>query len=134
MPNIEQFWDSLKLSWSRRLMSSEGIWQKILQLNLLYNNYEMADIWYGGPTLVQKISEKMTNLFWRETIKIFSSVMKEISFAHHHFFFHLNIFDNDLFRLNGIQLNRNDFPTLWRLKIAQVGDFFNPMTDPPQKI
>ena len=131
MPNIEQFWDSLKLSWSRRLMSSEGIWQKILQLNLLYNNYDMADIWYGGPTLVQKISEKMTNLFWRETIKIFSSVMKEISFAHPHFFFHLNIFDNDLFRLNGIQLNRNDFPTLWRLKIAQVGDFFNPMTDPP---
>ena len=91
----------------------------------------MADIWFGGPTLLQKISEKMTNLFWRETIKIFSLVMKEISFAHPHFFFHLNIFENDLFSSNGIQLNKNDFPSLWRFRIAQVGDFFNPLTDPP---
>ena len=39
-PKISIFWDSLKLSWTRRLLTSGGIWQKILQLNLLQANYE----------------------------------------------------------------------------------------------
>ena len=106
MPSIGQFWDSLKLSWSRRLMTSDGLWQKILQLNLLYHNFDMMDLWYGGPSLVQTIGTKMSNNFWNETIQIFAKIMKEIPFAHPHFFFHLNIFDNELFSINGVQLGK----------------------------
>ena len=112
-------------------MTSDGLWQKILQLNLLYHNYDMMDLWYGGPSLVQKIGTKMSNNFWNETIQIFATIMKEIPFAHPHFFFHLNIFDNELFSINGVQLSKNDFPVLWRKKIVQVGEFFDTNSSPP---
>ena len=125
MPDIGQFWNSLKLSWSRRLMTSEGAWQKILQLNLLAINYDMTDIWYGGPTLVEKIGGKVSNKFWSETIQIFAKVMREIPFSYPHFFYNLNIFDNELFAVNNCQLNKNNFPALWSRKIVQVGEFFN---------
>ena len=36
MPDIETFWSSLKLSWTRRLMARDCLWQKILQLNLIF--------------------------------------------------------------------------------------------------
>ena len=64
MLNIYEFWDSLKLSWIRRLMTSNGAWQKILQLNLLYIGYETKDIWFGGPSLIEKIAEKFIK--WKE--------------------------------------------------------------------
>ena len=69
VPKISIFWDSLKLSWTRHLLTSGGIWQKILQLNLLQANYEVKDLWYGGPTLLQKISQKISNTFWKEVLK-----------------------------------------------------------------
>ena len=92
MPDIETFWASLKMSWTRRLMSRDCLWHKILKLNLIFINHDMNDIWFGGPKLLNSIAEKMSNLFWRETIKIMAKVTDEIHFAHPHFFYHQNIF------------------------------------------
>ena len=110
MVQIEHFWDSLKLSWCRKLMKSREAWTKILQLNLLGNNHEMKDIWFGGPNLVEKISQKFTNMFWRETLNAMTKAMRKIPFVHSHWFFNLNIFDNDLFTIGGEPLKRYDFP------------------------
>ena len=66
MPDIETFWLSLKLTWSRRLMSPSCLWQKILHVNLLFCNHDMVDIWFGGPTLLRKVAGKMPNDFWKE--------------------------------------------------------------------
>ena len=131
MPNIGKFWDSLKSSWSRRLMTSDGVWKKILELNLLANNDNMSDIWFGGPALVVKIGQKMTNEFWKETLKIFAKIMTEMPYSHPHFFYNLNIFNNDLFSVNGRQLEKNEFQALWNKKIVQVGEFLDMTTDPP---
>ena len=131
MPNIGIFWDSLKSSWSRRLMTSDGVWKKILELNLLANNDNMADIWFGGPALVGKIGQKMTNEFWKETLKIFAKIMTEMPYSHPHFFYNLNIFNNDFFSVNGSQLDKNEFPVLWDKKIVQVGEFLDMTTNPP---
>ena len=131
MPDIGQFWDSLKLSWSRRLMTSEGAWQKILQLNLLENNNDMTDIWYGGPALVDKIGKEISNKFWNETLQIFAKIMNEVPFSYPYFFYNLNVFDNELFAVNNIQLDKSDFPALWTRKIVQVGDFLNMQLNPP---
>ena len=69
MPDIEKFWDSLKVSWSRRFLTGDCAWQKVLQVNLLYEGFEMKDIWFGGPELLRKLATKLTNLFWNETIR-----------------------------------------------------------------
>ena len=66
MPDIVKFWASLKLSWSRRLMQNDCLWQKILQLNLLAAGHDLTDIWFGGPSLLKGIALKLDNLFWRE--------------------------------------------------------------------
>ena len=131
MPNIGQFWDSLKLSWSRRLITSDGVWRKILQLNLLANNNNMTDIWFGGPSLVENISQKMTNGFWKETLQIFARIMKEMPYSHPYYFYNLNIFNNELFAVNNRELDKNDFPALWDKRIVQVGEFFDMTMTPP---
>ena len=131
MPDIDSFWSSLKMSWSRRLMDEDCAWQKILKLNLIYENYELSDILYGGPTLLTSISEKLTNVFWKETIKVFALITDEIPFAHPHFFYHLNVFDNQFFSANNVEIPRGDFWMLWQKNITQVGDFFNCEKLPP---
>ena len=95
-------------------MSPSCLWQTILQLNLLHINYEMGDIWHGGPTLLNIIAEKFTNLFWKEILQTFSLITRDLHFSHPYFFYNLDIFDNPLFSINGTELNSLDFGTLWQ--------------------
>ena len=113
-------------------MSTDCLWQKVLQLNLIFVDHDMCDIWFGGPTLLKSVSDKLTNLFWKETIRIFAKITEEIPFAHPNFFYNLNIFENKLFSINGIELSKHDFQSLWRRKITQVGDFFDCTCEPPE--
>ena len=81
MPDIEFFWSSLKMSWARRLMSPSCLWQKIFDLNLMYINHDMKDIWFGGPTMLNFIADKLTNLFWKEIIQTFALISKDLRFS-----------------------------------------------------
>ena len=58
--------------------------------------------------------------------------MNEIPFSHPHFFYNLNIFDNELFAVNNCQLNRSNFSALWTRKTVQAGEFFNMNLNPPR--
>ena len=98
MPDIGTFWDSLKISWARRLLATDCVWQKILQLNLLYEGYDMKDILFGGPKLMKIAGESLSNIFWKETISAFSKLCQDLPAAHPHMFYHLNIFHNKLGR------------------------------------
>ena len=131
MPDIETFWHSLKLTWTRRLMLPSGMWYKILQANLLYSNHDVTDIWFGGPTLLRKIANKLSNDFWKEVIATIASTTEDLHFAHPYFFFNYNIFDNKLFSRNEMELKSSDFQSLWNRKICQVGDFFDHSQTPP---
>ena len=131
MPDIETFWSSLKLTWSRRLMLPDCLWQKILKANLLYVNHDMMDIWFGGPMLLNLVAEKITNQFWKEIIKTFASLLEDIHFSHPYFFYNFNVFDNKFFSRNEIELKSSDFMSLWTKKICQVGDFFDCSQTPP---
>ena len=97
MPDIGTFWDSLKISWARRFLAEDCLWQKLLQLNLLHENYDMKDLIFGGPILVKQVGMSLSNLFWKETLVAFSKLCQAIPGAHPHMFFHLNIFKNLLF-------------------------------------
>ena len=62
---------------------------------------------------------------------MFAKIMTEMPYSHPHFFYNLNIFNNDLFSVNGRQLEKNEFQALWNKKIVQVGEFLDMTTDPP---
>ena len=132
MPDIETFWLSLKMTWIRRLMMKSCMWQKILSLNLLYINHDMGDLLFGGPTLLNSIAEKLTNLFWKEIIKSFARITSDLHFSYPYFFYNFNIFDNQLFSFNETELKSSDFGSLWNKKVCQVGDFFDGSTVPPR--
>ena len=132
MVDIGKFWDSLKISWSRRITSANNAWYKLLQVDLIQNNFDINDLCYGGPSLLQKMGEKLSNPFWKETLRAFSKIQRKIPYAHPHLFFHLNIFDNDFFAVHETELQRNSFPSLWVNRICQVGDFFNVTASPPK--
>ena len=57
-----------------------------MKLNLLANNDNMDDIWFGCQALLGKIGPKMTNEFWKETLKVFAKIMTEMPYSHPHFF------------------------------------------------
>ena len=103
-PDLKTFWSSLKLTWSRRLMSPNCFWQKILNLNLLFINHEMKDIWFGGPTMLRNIANKLSNIFWKELFMILAVISEEIHFSEPYYFFNFNIFDNKLFSINKTEL------------------------------
>ena len=132
LPDLEKFWASLKMSWARRLMKPDCLWQKILSLNLIYIDHNLEEIWFGGPKKLKIISGKLSNLFWKESIEIFSVITNEIQFARPYFFYNFNLFDNSLFSINNIELKSSDYALLWKRKICQVGDFFDCTKTPPE--
>ena len=130
--DLRDFWDSLKMSWSRRLLNTSSAWQKLLQLDLMEAGFQLKDLWYGGPLLLHRISEKVNNPFWSDMIRACARLLTNIPFAHPHLFYHVNIFDNELFAVKDEVLKRSEFPTLWDKQVCQVGDFFNTNVTPPQ--
>jgi hypothetical protein len=91
----------------------------------------MKDIWFGGPELVKTSANKLTNLFWKETLTAFSKILDKIPYVHPQFFLNLNIFHAKLFSGQGIFIRKEEYPDLWGKSVTQVGDFFNYMINPP---
>ena len=134
MPDIGIFWDSLKISWARRLMNSDCVWQKVLQLNILSSGFEIADLLYSGPILLKSVGNALSNIFWKETVLAFARICEATPYAQPHLFFHLNFFENALFSSRGIYLDKRDFPELWRKGVTQVGDLFDCNANPPKML
>ena len=134
MPDIGVFWDSLKISWARRLMNSDCFWQKVLQLNILSAGFETEDLLYAGPKLLKKLGNALSNPFWSETVLAFTKICESVPYAHPHLFFHLNFFHNEIFSSRGMYLNKQDFPELWRKGVSQVGDLYDCTLNPPKML
>ena len=90
------------------------------------------DIWFGGPTLLRKVSSKLTNNFWKEIVNTVAKMTEDIHFSHPYFFYNFNVFDNPLFSKNNMELNSSDYESLWNKKICQVGDYFDRTQTPPR--
>ena len=134
LPDLEKFWASLKLSWARRLQAPTCLWQRILELNLLYVNHSMEDIWYSGPLRLKMIADKLSNCFWKEIFNIFAVTSTELNFVKPYYFFNSNIFDNNFFSIHGTEIKSSEFKNLWNKKIFQVWNFFDCMKSPPEII
>ena len=104
-------------------MLTDCMWQKILKANLLYVNHDMGDIWFGCPTSLYAVADKISNLFWQEIIKTFAILLEDIHYSHPYFFYNFNVFDNKLFSRNNIELKCADFISLWHKQICRGGKY-----------
>ena len=132
MPDIGAFWDSLKCSWTRRLMNHGTAWHKILQANIIYHGYDIDDIIFGGPEKLIQISNKISNLFWKNALLSFANLENRVAFHKPDYFFNMNFFENKLFKYGDNRVKKSDFSILWDAKIRQVGDLFDCSMEPPK--
>ena len=132
MPDIKTFWESLKCTWARRLMSYGTAWHKVLQANLLSCGLDFNEFLFSGPNELNKCALKLTNYFWKEVINIFALLSSCILKHRPHYFFHQNLFDNEYIKYGKTLVRKFDFPILWSKNIRQVGDLFDCNATPPR--
>ena len=75
MLNLKTFWQSLHLTWLRKLISSKATWVKILEINLNKLRYQMNDILYASSNQLRLIGNNLQNTHWKE---IFFSAAKTL--------------------------------------------------------
>ena len=92
----------------------------------------MKDIWFGGPTMLRIIANKLSNFFWKELFLILAVISEEIHFSEPYYFFNMNVFDNKLFSINKAELKSSEYLSLWNRNICQAGDFFDCSKNPPE--
>ena len=69
MVNIAKFWQSLQLTWLRKLTTSNSFWVKILGHELQKIGYHINHILYSSSTELLHISNNLTNPYWAEILK-----------------------------------------------------------------
>lgn len=122
VPNINDFWKSLRFSWIRRLLISENVWTKILNLNLGQNK-TIFDLIYGGPEAITIMAKTLNNHFWKNTLKAFSEIQKAIQFNQMDQILDFNVFGNCLFNRGNTFLNKEEYISLWNKQLFQVRDY-----------
>ena len=132
MPDVKIFWESLKCSWARRIMNSGTAWHKILQANLLASGSEIKELLFNGPNELKKSAAKLSNGFWREVITIFAKLSVSIANYKPNYFFHLNIFDNELIKDGDDTIRKFEYPMLWSKNVFQISDLFDGAVAPPR--
>jgi hypothetical protein len=66
LTNIEELSKALKITWIKRIYTSEGSWQNLVKAIL--GESEKEQIWELDPVSLEKYSKKMSNRFWKEVL------------------------------------------------------------------
>lgn len=72
LPNINTFFEGLKIGWIKRLEFSKCFWKKLLLKDLQLQNVQYDLMFKYGNEYSTKIAERMTNPFWAEVFYNFS--------------------------------------------------------------
>ena len=123
MVDVATFWQSLKCSWTRRLLATDAFWPKILEKNLEQLNLTTNELLFSGPSTLITISKKISNKFWQNFLISISNLQKEAHYALPENFYLFAIFNNPLFKTGKRCLARNNFGNPGH-KISQVADLF----------
>ena len=109
MVEVSTFWNSLKCSWTRRILQSNAFWPKILEKNLAEQNFATNDLLFSGPAALLALSKKIKNQFWQNFLTSVSSLLKETPYALPENFYLLPVFNNPLFKTGRICLKNVGF-------------------------
>ena len=129
MVQVDVFWNALKFSWYRRLITSNDIWPKILLAELSANNVTSTDqILFAGPSELKSWGKTIKNPFWSEVLSIGADMITEMSYAKPEQFTLFPLLNNPLFKIGNRTLS------VERLGIAnrtyfQIADLMHPETN-----
>ena len=108
MVDINSFWESLKCTWVRRILSTDAFWPKILEKNLSIHSTNINKILFAGPSQLNAISKKL-NPFWKNLLMCLANLENEASFALTESFSLMPLFNNPLFKNGRRALKRSNF-------------------------
>ena len=74
LQKIRIFWNAIKLSWFRRLLTTTSFWGKLLAEN--FNNINPNHILYHGPNYYTEKIKLSENPFWIANIKTYNTALK----------------------------------------------------------
>ena len=109
MVDIYVFWQSLKCTWVRRLLSTKAFWPEILKTELTQHDSSIQKLLSYGPSYLLNISKKLKNKFWQNVLFSLANMARESSFSNPENFYLFSIFNNPLFKSARRTLTRNDF-------------------------
>ena len=130
MPDIEQFWLSFKFSWLRRLLTTNAFWPHIVmnQISKVQNDIvNPSQLLQLGPSLVQNIAKKITNLFWKQVLLSIVNMMEGAIFTYPEKIGNSPFWYNPFIKRNNKCITPTNFPQISG-SIRTLSDFFYPFT------
>ena len=130
MPDISNFWAAFKFSWTRRLLTTNAFWPRLLLQeisNIMGKNTTISDLLQLGVTKLSEISKNIKNPFWKQVLVSISLVTEGSAFCYPEKILDHSFWHNPLVKRAKI-IKYSDFPEL-KNKINTLADFFIPYTN-----
>ena len=128
LTDIKTFWQSLKFSWLRRLLSTSSFWPKILEAevsDIVNKEVTMYEILQYGPNYLTTIGKKLKNKFWGEVFCSVSYFMQGAIYCLPENIVIAPLWNNPSITKNNKPLKGSAYPNL-STKITTISDFFHP--------
>ena len=126
MPDIEEFWVSLKYSWLRRLLTTKSFWPNILlkQVSIIRGQEtDASNLLKLGPCLLSKIGKSLQNKFWEQVLQSTIKISEGMAFGNPGNLIYSSFWYNPTIRRNNKIIKYEDYPEI-KTKIIFVADFF----------
>ena len=120
MISIPEFWKALKISWLRRMITSESYWLHILKFELSKFNLAPEGIFLSGNTSLSKNASKISNPFWIETFRAGAELIETSFFSQPKNFSLFPLIENSLFKINNQNITTNFFRGLKTLQVSDI--------------
>ena len=128
--DINQFWQSLKFSWLRRLCYSGGFWPKLLEKTVEKIEgvpVTIVDLLQFGPSKLSAIGKKCSNDFWKQIFCSAGDFMQGALYSIPENVILAPFWNNTIIKKNRKAIKISDFPEIAN-KVSIVADFYDQET------
>ena len=140
VPNVEKFWNSLKVVWVNRLFqaSDDSKWRCICLQQTgraigISNLTSTKLLQIGASSLADACNLRLTNVFWKNVWSALPSVEKMFYTRNPYIQSELGIWGSETIQSSGKPLDRRVFTYNITEKFNKVADFLNPESGLPWK-
>ena len=135
IPNLNQFWNSLKLAWLTRLITADddSTWKRLSMARLgtalnipgLTSTRLLAE----GPHTIGKAADTLSNPFWKSLFKLMPTIEKSFYTPTSKIFGERSIWGNNDYLLRGKPLSRKTCSPRLVRNLNKIQDFMSKTTN-----
>ena len=140
VPNVEKFWNSLKVVWVNRLFqaSDDSKWRCIClqQTGRAIGTSNLTStklLQIGASSLADACNRRLTNVFWKNVWSVLPSVERTYYSKNKYIQSEMNVWGSESIQFRGKPLDKRDFTITTTQKFSKVADLLNPETGLPWK-